>query len=259
MRRRQIGFVFSDCLFGLAIAVVPSMAQNLPAAKPLTAQQKELSRQGDSQLDANHPDAAIATWRTLLNTLTNPRDKADVWTRIGEAYRRKGDLAESLRSLQRAAALVPDNSSVVANIGMVYEAEHDPARARRAYEHALELQPENPLALNNLALLIADDPASLDKALSYALHAQRLMPQAMQIADTLGWIYLKQNKPANAAEQFKTAVAADAANPEFHYHYAMALHRQGRTEEAARECHAALAHSPDGDLRDSIHRECDAK
>jgi predicted Zn-dependent protease len=85
------------------------------------------------------------------------------------------------------------------------------------------------------------------------------MPQAMQIADTIGWIYLKQNKPANAAAQFKTAVTASAANPEFHYHYAMALHRQGKTEEAARECQAALAHSPEGDLRKSIHEECDAK
>jgi tetratricopeptide (TPR) repeat protein len=257
MTRRQNGFVFSNCLFGLLVALIipAALAQDLS----LTSQQKDLSLQGDSQLAANSPDAAIASWRTLLDTLTSPADKADVWSRIGEAYRHKGDLPESLRSLQRAAALVPGNASVFNSIGMLYEAQREPIRARQAYEHALDLLPDNPLALNNLALLIANDPASLDKALVYASHAQRLMPEAMQIADTLGWIYLKQNKPANAAALFKTAVTASAANPEFHYHYAMALRRQGKAEEAAAECQAALAHSPDGDLRKSIHRECDAK
>lgn len=235
------------------------MAQDALTPKPLTARQKELSRQGDSQLAANNPDAAIASWRSLLDTLANPVDKADVWSRIGEAYRRKGDLAESLRSLQRAGALVPGNSSVITNVGMLYEAQHDPARARQAYEHALELQPENPLALNNLALLISNDPAALDKALEYALHARRLMPESMEVADTVGWIYLKQNKPASAAELFKTAVTASAANPEFHYHYAMALHRQGKTEEAARECRAALDHAPGEELRQSIHQECEPR
>jgi len=255
MPRRQIGFVFSNCLLGLLIAVVPAArAQDTP----LTAQQKALSRQGDSQL-ATNPDAAIASWRTLLDTLTSPADKADVWSRIGEAYRRKGELPESLRSLQRAAALVPDNASVFNNIGMLYEAQHEPARARQAYEHAVELLPDNPLALNNLALLAANDPTALDKALDYALRARRLMPESLEIADTLGWIYLKQNKPANAAELFKTAVTTSAANPEFHYHYAMALHREGKTEEAARECQSALNHSAAEDLRKSIHQECDAK
>ncbi|HVY93926.1 MAG TPA: tetratricopeptide repeat protein, partial [Bryobacteraceae bacterium] len=140
-----------------------------------------------------------------------------------------------------------------------YEAQHDPARARQAYERAVELLPDNPLALNNLALLLANDPVSLDKALGYAIHAQRLMPESMQITDTVGWIYLKQNKPAQAAGLFQTAVSADSSNPEFHYHYAMALHREGKGEEAARECRAALAHAPDADLRKSIHQECDAK
>jgi len=260
MQRRKIGFVFSNCLFGLLIALIPAaLAQDAPTPKPLTAQQKELSREGDSQLAANNPDAAISAWRTLLETLADPADKADVWSRIGEAYRRKGDLPESLRSLQRASALVPGNSSVINNVGMLYEAQHDPARARQAYEHALELLPDNPLALNNLALLISNDPASIDKALGYALHARRLMPESLEIADTLGWVYLKLNKPANAAELFKTAVTASAANPEFHYHYAMALHRQGKTEEAVRECKAALDHSPGDELRKSIRQECDAK
>jgi tetratricopeptide (TPR) repeat protein len=256
MQRRQIGFVFANCFFGLLIALnSAAFAQDVP----LNAHQKELSSQGDSQLAANNAGAAIATWRSLLDTLTNPVDKADVWSRIGEAYRREGDLDESLRSLQRAAALVPDNASLITNVGMLYEARNDPARARQAYERALKLLPDNPLALNNLALLLANDPTALDKALGYALHAQRLMPQSMEVADTVGWIYLKQNKPASAAELFKTAVAASAANPEFHYHYAMALRRQGKTEEAASECRAALDHSPGEELRKSIRQECEPK
>jgi tetratricopeptide (TPR) repeat protein len=260
MTRCQIGFVFSNCLFGLLITLIPTaFAQEPTAATPLTPRQKELSRRGDSELAANRPDAAIATWHNLLDTLTGAGDKADVWSRIGEAWRRKGDLAESLRSLQRAAALVPDNALVMTNIGMLYEAQHDPSRARHAYERAIELLPKNPLALNNLALLLSADPAAIDKALTYALRARTLLPESMPIADTVGWIYLRMNKPAEAAELFRTAVAESSDNPEFHYHYAMALHRQGKTAEAARECLAALDHSPSATLRESIRQECEIK
>ena len=39
----------------------------------------------------------------------------------------------------------------------------------------------------------------------------------------------------------------------------LALHRQGKTEEAARECRAALDHAPGEELRQSIHQECEPR
>jgi Tfp pilus assembly protein PilF len=142
---------------------------------------------------------------------------------------------------------------------MIYEAQHEPARARQAYERAHELEPDNAIVLNNLAFLLTGSAPELDRGLNYALQAQRLMPKSVEVADTLGWIYLKKNKPADAAEQFKSAVAGAPGNPEYHYHYAMALHQQGKAEDAARECVAALDRGPRDDLRASIRRECAAK
>jgi uncharacterized protein HemY len=67
------------------------------------------------------------------------------------------------------------------------------------------VETENPAALNNLAYLISETPGGdLTQALTLAQKANQKLPQAPEIADTLGWIYLKKNLTDNALEIFAT-------------------------------------------------------
>ena len=78
-----------------------------------------------------------------------------------------------------------------------------------AYRRAVERAPENAILLNNLAYLLAADPAARDEAVRLAERAQGLAPQSPVVADTLGWLlYLKGDLPRAEA---LLAAAAKAA------------------------------------------------
>ena len=70
------------------------------------------------------------------------------------------------------------------------------------------------------------------------------MPNFAEVADTLGWIYLKKNLTDNAVDTFKSLVLQAPQNPTYHYHYAMALSQKGDRVNAKKECEAALANRP---------------
>ena len=70
------------------------------------------------------------------------------------------------------------------------------------------------------------------------------LPQYAEIADTLGWIYLKKNLPDNALEIFKTNVTKAPKNSTYHYHLAMALYQKGDKIKAKQELQAALSNHP---------------
>jgi tetratricopeptide (TPR) repeat protein len=101
------------------------------------------------------------------------------------------------------------------------------------------------VALNNLAYIIAESPGGdLNQALTFAQRANQKLPQAYEIADTLGWIYLKKNLPDNALELFKNNVSKVPTNPTYRYHLAMALYQKGDKARAKQELQTALTNSP---------------
>jgi len=125
--------------------------------------------------------------------------------------------------------------------------------ARSAYECALRIESENPVALNNLAYIIAESPGGdLDQALTFAQRANQKMPQASQIADTLGWIYLKKNLPDNALEIFRNNVTKSPDSATFRYHLGMALYQKGDKVHAKLELQTALAHNPSREEESNI-------
>jgi predicted Zn-dependent protease len=84
------------------------------------------------------------------------------------------------------------------------------------------------------------------------------MPQATEIADTLGWIYLKKNLPDNALEIFRNNVTKQPNNPTYRYHLGMALFQKGDKVKAKQQLQAALSSKPSKEEEASI-RELIAK
>ena len=129
------------------------------------------------------------------------------------------------------------------------------AQARPLYEQVLKLQPDNPIALNNLAYLLAEtgSQADLDQALQLAQTARQKLPDNPDVADTLGWIYIKKNLNTNAVDLFRNLIAKESAqaapnnSATFHYHYGMALAQSGDKPQARKELKAALERKPSPD------------
>ena len=209
-----------------SVQLIEVEAQKKPANLDL---QREL---GNAEMSAGQYDKAIASFQSLMARVSDPRLQADLWTRTGEAYLRKGDLQQSINSLEKAHEGLPNSASITTNLGMLYASESKPDLARKYYEMSLKVDPNNALALNNLAYLISESKnGDLDQALTYATRAKQRLPEHAEINDTLGWIYLKKNLTDNAIDTFRTLVVKAPQNPTYHYHYAMALLQKGRPRD----------------------------
>lgn len=221
-----------------AVQIVEAESQKYPNRVDL------LSALGNSQASAGQVDKAIATFQGLLPKVSDARQQGDLWTRIGEAYLRKGDIQQSINSIEKARQGQPNNTNLTIDLAMLYEAQNKRDVARKYYEQAVKIEPTNALALNNLAYLIAESNGDLEQALTYATRAKQRLPDHAEINDTLGWIYLKKNLTDNAIDTFRNLVVQAPQNSTYHYHYAMALNQKGDREAAKKECQAALNNKP---------------
>ncbi len=231
-----------------SVQLIQTEAQKNPANLDL---QREL---GNAEVAAGQYDRAITTFQGILGKVTDTRVQGDLWTRIGESYLRKGDIQQSINSLENARQRQPDNTNLTTNLAMLYETESKRDVARKYYEMSLKMDPNNAFALNNLAYLISESNGDLNQALTYAERAKQRLPGHPEVNDTLGWIYLKKNLTDQAVEQFKTLVVQSPLNPTYHYHYAMALLQKGDRETARKECQSALANKPNKQETDEIHQ-----
>lgn len=207
---------------------------------------------GNAQLSAGQFDNSIATFQNLIGKTPDKRAQADLWGRIAQSYRYKGDTQKSIDSLEKSKQLTPDSPPIMTNLAMLYEELNQKETARKLYEQTLKVDPNNPVALNNLAYLIAETNGDLDQALTYATRAVQKLPNFLEVKDTLGWIYMKKNLSDNAIDQFRNLVVAAPQNPIYHYHYAMALAQKGDNLTAKKECAAALANKPNKFMEQEI-------
>jgi len=208
---------------------------------------------GNIAVRAGKYDIALAEFNRVLNALDkNSRQRGDVYMRLGETYRRKGDDAGAVQVLQKARELLPDNLMVISTLALTLDHTGRWPEARQMYEGALKLDPDNGIAMNNLAFLMAEHNGDLDDALTKATRAKQLLPNTPEVSDTLGWIYLKKNLADNAIEIFRDLVQKAPNQSTFRYHLGMALSQKGDKPKAIKELNEALKYNPPKDERERI-------
>ncbi|HYP04813.1 MAG TPA: tetratricopeptide repeat protein, partial [Bryobacteraceae bacterium] len=179
---------------------------------------------------------------------------SDVWLRLGETYRRSGDLQNAAASYKKAQEIAPNNVVPYLQLALLYDTTGKTVEARPLYEQILKLQPDNPVALNNLAFMLADTGSDLDQALTMAQKAKQQRPNDSNVSDTLGWIYIKKNLADSAIVIFRDLVKNEPDRAMYRYHYAMALYQKGDKASAKKELEAALRAKPakdeEGKIRD---------
>ena len=127
--------------------------------------------------------------------------------------------------------------------------------ARQLYEQLLKTQPNNVVVLNNLAYMMAESGTELDQALTLAQRAKQAMPEGVDVADTLGWIYIKKNLSDNAIDIYRDLIRRQPQRSTFHYHLGMALFQKGDRAQAKQALLTALRNKPAKDEEVKI-RNC---
>ncbi|MCG8691161.1 MAG: PEP-CTERM system TPR-repeat protein PrsT, partial [Minwuiales bacterium] len=116
-----------------------------------------------------------------------------------------------------------DEARFVLTSALIASGDH--AGAIRESERLLERRPDNPIVLNNLAWLY--DQSGDSRAVDYATRAHELAPQSPEIADTLGWMLVRQGEVERGLTLLRQANAAAPNHPEIGYHLAATLNKQG--------------------------------
>ena len=239
------------------------MAEKQPdrAAQALRAEiQKYPTRQefhlalGNLYVRSAKLDMAISEYTGLLDKADRKSPTAaDLYVRLGETQMLAQNVPGAIDSLKKAHDIMPNNSLILNTLASMLTTAGQRNEAKAAYESALRIDSENPVALNNLAYIIAESPGGdLNQALTFAQRANQKLPQAYEIADTLGWIYLKKNLPDNALELFKNNVSKAPKNPTYRYHLGMALYQKGDKAHAKQELQTALTNGPSKEEAASI-------
>ncbi|MEO8302268.1 MAG: tetratricopeptide repeat protein, partial [Rhizomicrobium sp.] len=105
----------------------------------------------------------------------------------------------------------------------------------------------NVVAANNLGWLIQDsDPK---RAVSILLRAEKLSPSSADIADTAGWVMLRQKDPAGALKHLERAHALRPGDQQITYHYAAALSANAKRDQARGILKTLLAKNVRNDVR----------
>ena len=208
----------------------------------------------DVEVRAQKFDQAISGFSELLDKIDRKSAiAADLYIRLGQTHRLAGHYPAAIDSLQKARDIMPNNPTILNALAMILDSTGQKKEAKAVYESALRLESENPIALNNLAYIMAETPGGdLDQALTLAQRANQKLPQATEIADTLGWIYLKKNLPDNALEIFKSNVSKVPKSSTYRYHLGMALFQKGDKVRAKQELQVALTNNPSKEEAASI-------
>ena len=178
----------------------------------------------NAALRTGSPDLALAEFQFVLDHIDrNSKTAAELYLRMGEAYRLKGDMEFAIKVLQQAQALQPSNLTILNVLAVNLDNAGQKEAAATHYRKILELDPNSGVALNNLAFNLADTDKDPTLALAYALRARQLFPNAPTIIDTLGWVYVKLKRPDDALPLFRDLVQKNSGSVAFRYHLAAAL------------------------------------
>jgi len=241
------------------VGVVETLASQDRLKDAIVQMQKSVDAEPDRQdlrlalanlyVRAESYEEAIKIFQSLTDK--NPKS-ADLLFRLAETYRRKGDLNTAIDTFRRSSQAAPSDPTPLLQLGLLMDGTGKREQAKPIYEQILKIQPDHPVALNNLAFIKAEEGTDLDQAMTMAQRARQKLPNSTDVADTLGWIYIKKNLSDEAVRVFSELTSKEPKNPTFRYHYAMALAQKGDRLGAKREAQTAMANNPSREEKGKI-------
>jgi tetratricopeptide (TPR) repeat protein len=167
-----------------------------------------------------------------------------------EASVNTGDYADALAKLNEVAAEVEKCAACYARMGDVYRRQGDLAAAEKAFKQAIDFDPAMPDAYSALAT-IYNEQRRYDEAAAMSAKATDLSGAAGSgdgtAAFNQGVILWNQSKFPEAGEAFDKARKADPKMADAHFRFAMAMVNQGKLAEAKEPLETYLKLAPNGD------------
>ena len=193
-------------------------------------------------ITANHTDEAVKQAELVQQRWPGQPGVAelylDVMTRAGH-----GDEAFQALSKQREAGTLSPNARVL--LARLHVARGEDSQALELLRSAIADLPDLPAAQNDLAYMLARRGEDFEAATELAQEARANRPDSPEIADTLGFVYLRRELAEAALVQFDASLElAEPGSPGWataQFHRGLALRQLGRPDDAVAALEQALA------------------
>ncbi|MDT8276917.1 tetratricopeptide repeat protein [Roseomonas mucosa] len=167
---------------------------------------------------------------------------------LGDMLRTRGRFGEASAAYGEALARARADGSVGWPLyyaqGIAMERDGCWTEAEASFRRALALAPDQPSVLNYLAYSWAERGERLPEAKRMLERAAALRPQDGNIADSLGWVLLRQGDLPKAVQTLERAVELESRNSTINEHLGDAYWAVGRRTEARYQWRRALDLAP---------------
>jgi tetratricopeptide (TPR) repeat protein len=182
--------------------------------------------------------------KTLKAQLTGNGADRDTYLNIAQVYERGRRYKEAEQTARVAEALPGpprDNEMVWFLLGAIYERQKFFDRAETEFKKVLQVNPNDGQVLNYYGYMLGDLGIRLDEAEALVKRALKDDPYNGAYLDSLGWIYFKENKLADAEATLRQAAERESHDATIRSHLGDVYAKTGRSEQAAAEWEKSLA------------------
>lgn len=189
--------------------------------------------------DMGKIDQAVAETRKMMNG----KNDRDGYLSLAQIYEKGKNFTEMSKMLDEAEKLSQSNDEKVSVIflrGAMYERMKNEPSAEAEFRKVLALDPDNAGALNYLGYMLADRNMRLEEAKDLIVKALDKEPNTGAYLDSLGWVYFRMNKFAEAEENLRQALVSMSRDPTVHDHLAEVYFHEGKVREAIAQWQTSL-------------------
>jgi tetratricopeptide (TPR) repeat protein len=193
---------------------------------------------GSAKFAKSDFDGAIGDYGQALRL--DPTD-ADYLNSRAAAYEAKKDVDRALADYNEAIKTSPNSIYAYNNRGAVFQRKGEFARAAADYGEVTRLQPNNLDAWSARCWVRAISPGQTQQALSDCNAALKIKPDAADVLDTRGFVYLKLGQTDNAIKDYDAALKLDQKLAGSLYGRGLAKARKGDRNGSTADIAAAKA------------------
>ncbi len=183
--------------------------------------------------------------KMLRSQLTGKPSDRESFSEYRAGVRTRAALQGSGRSVPGPRKFCPGSPAITRWCGFCWarftSGRNNFDRAEEQFKKVLAVNPRNAAVLNYYGYMLGDLGIRLDEAEALVHRALKEEPFSGAYLDSLGWIYLKENKLGDAETTLRKALEHESHDATIHSHLGDLYAKTGRPEMAAAEWEKSLA------------------
>jgi tetratricopeptide (TPR) repeat protein len=189
--------------------------------------------------DLGKNDQAVAEVKKLMDGKSD-RETDMTLAQLYDKARKFDDAAKALEAAEKLSTNDDEKENVWFMRGAMFERMKKIDLAEGEFKKVLKVDPDSAAALNYLGYMLADRNLRLSESLDFITKALELSPENGAYLDSLGWVYFRMGRLADAEENLRKAVAKTNSDPTVHDHLAQVLLAESKVQEAIQQWQKSL-------------------